>query len=170
MDIKMSPRKSGKPVDVVHNGTNTSPEEAKRILNTTSAEANADYLFGYLIDNFASVKAELDNQMKELHEGKVVVPIKENADELKKIVDFLKSKGRDVNIKPDLSFETLNVSVTAIYKDELSFNSKETEVLMRIMNTTTNFYMEALPKDVGIRLYFVFNDVGEYVDPSEVNE
>ena len=170
MSIELAPRKNNKPVDVVHSSANTSPQEAKRILNTTPDEANADYLFGYLIDNFASVKAEWESKMKELHEGKIVVPIKKNADELKKIVDFLKSKGGDVEVKPDLSFETLNVSVTAIYKDEFSFNHKETEMMSKIMNTTTNFYMEALPKEVGIRLYFVFNDVGENVNPSEVNE
>lgn len=170
MSIELAPRKNKKPVDVIHSSANTSPQEAKRILSTTPSEANADYLFGYLIDNFASVKAEWERKMKELHEGKVVIPIKENADELRKFVDFLKSKCGDVEVKPDLSFETLKVSVTAIYKDELSLNSKGTEVLMKMMNTTTNFYIEALPKEVGMRLYFVFNDVGEYVDQSEVNK
>ena len=166
MDIKLSPKKDNGIVDIVHNSANTTPEQAKKILNTTPVDAVSESYFNYLVENFAEIKASWEQQMKEAHEGKVLVINKENAEQLKSITEFLKTKGGEVEVKPDLSFEVFNVSVTAIFRKEFSLNADEIDRFAGIIHNTANFEMDSLPREKGMRVYFVFPELGKYTDMS----
>lgn len=170
MSIELAPKKAQKPNDIVHNSSNTSASETKRILNTTSEQAHIDYYFEQLIENFSNIRAAWEQKMDEVHRGKILLPIQSNVDELKNIIKFLRAKGGNTQVKPDISFLTLNVSVEAIFKDDCVFTHSDISELIGIMNLTMNFTIESLPRDVGMRIYFVYEDVGEYVDASEVNK
>jgi hypothetical protein len=140
------------------------------ILNTTPEQANSDYLFGYLIENFADIKASWEQKIKEAHEGKTLIPVNDNVDKLKRMTDFLKSKGGDVNVKPDLSFDIFNVAVDAKFKEEFTINRKDIEMLNKMIEDTVNFEIDASPSLEQIQIRFTLKELGRYVDSAKIGE
>lgn len=165
MDIKLSPKKEKKVTDIVHNSANTSAVEAKRILTTTPEQAQVNSYFAQLVENWEEIKATLYQRSEELHADKNLIIIQENAELLKQIVNFFKSKGGEVSITPSLSYETLNVSVEIKFTKELTFNRSEIQFFNNIIKDTQSFEIDASPSSAKTQIRFAFSNLGEYVLP-----
>ena len=169
MGLQLSPKKQQGITDIVHNSKNTSAAEAKKILNTTSADAGADQMFADLIDNWSAIKAGLEERAREAQEGKELVPIQENAEKFRKIIEFFKDKGGEPDIVPSkLSMETLHVQVKITFRNEFALSRKELDTLSWIMKNTGSMEIYTPNKGKEIKIGFIFRDLGKYVDPAEV--
>lgn len=169
MDIKMSPRKSGKPLDVVHNGANTSPEEARRVLTCTPEQAftNAMYspegeeMWNEFVREYGRRLAAKKREIEEYHEDCNLIINSQLIKAIKDLIKSLRDKYEmEVKYEPDVDMDYLGTKITLLIKGSISFEPTD-----MFINACDWYHptVDAVKEGRYVRIEFFVPEIGQYV-------